>query len=70
MSKTSPVSRATGGYSNIITVRLLKVYVTVENEVFHVLFAVDMPAEQTRVIIAYRPDPEAWKADQKTRRLQ
>ena len=38
------------------------------SEVFHVLFAVDVPAEQARVITAYRPAPEAWEADQKTRR--
>ena len=44
------------------------VYATVEDEVFHVLFAVDVPAEQARVITAYRLDPEAWEADQKTRR--
>jgi Domain of unknown function (DUF4258) len=44
------------------------VYATVSAEVFHVLFAVDAPAERVRVITAYRPDPEAWEADQKTRR--
>jgi len=32
----------------------------------HVLFAVEVPAEQVRVITAYRPDPEAWESDQKT----
>jgi Domain of unknown function (DUF4258) len=44
------------------------VYATVGDEVFHILFAVDVPTEQARVITAYRPDPEAWEADQKTRR--
>ena len=44
------------------------VYATREDKVFHVLFAVDVPAEQVRVITAYRPDPEAWAIDQKTRR--
>jgi hypothetical protein len=44
------------------------VYATVSAEVFHVLFAVDVPAEHVRVITAYRPAPEAWEADQKTRR--
>jgi len=44
------------------------VYATVGNEVFHVLFAVDVPAEQVRVITAYRPEPGAWEIDQKTRR--
>jgi hypothetical protein len=37
-------------------------------EVFHILFAVDVPAEHVRVVTAYRPDPEAWEVDQKTRR--
>ena len=44
------------------------VYATVENAVFHVLFAVDVPVEQVRVITAYRPEPGAWEIDQKTRR--
>ena len=44
------------------------VYATVGDEVFHILFAVDVPAEQARVITAYHPDPEAWEVDQKTRR--
>jgi hypothetical protein len=44
------------------------VYARIGTEGFHVLFAVDVPAEQVRVITAYRPDPEAWESDQKTRR--
>jgi hypothetical protein len=44
------------------------VYARIGTEVFHVLFAVDVPAEQVRVITAYRPDPEAWESDQKTRK--
>jgi Domain of unknown function (DUF4258) len=44
------------------------VYARLGAEVFHVLFAVDVPAEQVRVITAYRPDPEAWEGAQKTRR--
>lgn len=44
------------------------VYATGGDQVFHVLFAVDVPAEQARVITAYRSDPVAWEADQKTRR--
>ena len=36
------------------------VYAMVGDEVFHVLFAVDVPAAAiTCVITAYRPDPEA-----------
>ena len=44
------------------------VYARIGTEVFHVLFVVDVPAEQVRVITAYRPDPEAWESDQKTRK--
>jgi hypothetical protein len=44
------------------------VYATRGEEVFHVLFAVDVPTVQVRVITAYRPDSEAWEDDQKTRR--
>jgi hypothetical protein len=39
-----------------------------EDIVFHVLFAVDVAAENVRVITAYRPNPEEWEADLKTRR--
>src|SRR5438094_10001089 len=35
------------------------VYATVENEIFHVLFAVHMPADHARVITANRPAHEA-----------
>jgi hypothetical protein len=44
------------------------VYAIGRDAVFHILFAVDVPAEQVRVITAYHPDPEAWEIDQKTRR--
>jgi len=44
------------------------VYAEFGGEVFHILFAVDVPAEHVRVVTAYRPDPEAWEVDQKTRR--
>ncbi|SRR6266511_1420192 len=44
------------------------VYAASGGEVFHVVFAVDVPAEHVRVVTAYRPDPEAWETDQKTRR--
>jgi hypothetical protein len=35
---------------------------------FHVLFAVDAPGHNVRVVTAYYPDPEEWEADLKTRR--
>jgi hypothetical protein len=44
------------------------VYAELGGEVFHILFAVDVPAEHVRVVTAYRPDPAAWEVDQKTRR--
>jgi hypothetical protein len=37
-------------------------------EVFHVLFAVDMEQDTVRIITAYRPSPEEWEEDFKTRR--
>jgi len=44
------------------------VYAELDGEVFHILFAVDVPTEHVRIVTAYRPDPEAWEVDQKTRR--
>ena len=44
------------------------VYAVSGGEVFHVVFAVDVPAEHVRVVTVYRPDPEAWETDEKTRR--
>jgi len=35
---------------------------------FHVLFAVDVAGENVRIITAYRPNPEEWEEDLKTRR--
>jgi hypothetical protein len=39
-----------------------------EGSVFHALFAVDVKGENVRMITTYRPDPEEWEADLKTRR--
>lgn len=39
-----------------------------ETERFHVLFATDVPGDNVRVVTAYRPDPEEWEDDLKTRR--
>jgi len=36
--------------------------------IFHVLFAVDVPGDNVRVITAYYPDTEEWEEDLKTRR--
>ena len=37
---------------------------------FHILFAVDIEADQVSVVTAYRPDPSDWASDLKTRRRQ
>jgi len=37
-------------------------------EAFHILFATDVVGENVRVITAYRPDPDEWNPDLKTRR--
>jgi hypothetical protein len=37
-------------------------------ERFHVLFAAEIEGENVRVVTAYRPDPEEWEEDLKTRR--
>jgi uncharacterized protein DUF4258 len=39
-----------------------------EEEVFHILFAVDVPNGNVRVVTAYRPSPQDWGADFKIRR--
>jgi hypothetical protein len=36
--------------------------------VFHVLFAVDVPGSNVRVVTAYRPDPNEWEPGFRTRR--
>jgi hypothetical protein len=35
---------------------------------FHVLFGVDVSANNVRIVTAYRPSPEEWEADLKTRK--
>jgi len=44
------------------------VYSHYQDEIFHLLFAVDIEEDNIRVITAYFPDPEEWKEDFKTRR--
>jgi hypothetical protein len=39
-----------------------------QNEVFHILFAVDMEGHNIRVVTAYRPDREEWGEDYRKRR--
>jgi hypothetical protein len=44
------------------------VYAEFNDEVFHALFASDVPGHNVRVVTAYRPNPEEWSADLKRRR--
>jgi hypothetical protein len=37
-------------------------------DAIHVLFAVDVPGDNVRVITAYRPSADEWNDDLKTRR--
>jgi len=36
---------------------------------FHVLFASDVQGNNVRVVTAYRPSPDEWEDDMKTRRV-
>jgi hypothetical protein len=36
-------------------------------EVVHILFAVDVPGANVRVVTAYKPDPKEWEPDLRTR---
>ena len=37
---------------------------------FHVLFAADVADDSVRVVTSYRPSPNDWEPDKKTRRLR
>jgi hypothetical protein len=39
-----------------------------DDDAFHVLFAVDVPGDNVRVVTAYRPDPGEWQPDLRARR--
>lgn len=39
-------------------------------EVFHVLFAVDVAGDNVRIVTAYRPNPEGWGSSLKFRKGQ
>jgi hypothetical protein len=39
------------------------------DDAFHVLFATDVEADHVRVVTAYRPHPDEWEDDLKTRRV-
>ncbi len=44
------------------------VYSRIQKHVFHILFAVDVNADNVRIITAYYPIEEEWEADLKRRR--
>ena len=44
------------------------VYLQHEGSVFHVLIATDIKEANVRIITAYRPNPDEWTGDLKTRR--
>jgi hypothetical protein len=37
-------------------------------EAFHILFATDVVGDNVRIVTAYRPSPDEWESDGKTRR--
>jgi len=43
------------------------VYSRYDETIFHVLFAIDEPNNNVRVVTAYIPDPSRWNADFKRR---
>jgi hypothetical protein len=44
------------------------VYSRQQDFIFHILFAVDVPGDNVRIVTAYYPNPEEWAGDLKTRR--
>jgi hypothetical protein len=44
------------------------VHARARGEVFHILFATDVPGQNVRIVTAYRPDPAEWSTDLKKRR--
>lgn len=49
--------------------KYLPSYLILAAEAFHVLFAADVADDNVRVVTAYRPDPNEWKPDLRTRRV-
>jgi len=44
------------------------IYCRHKHIILHILFAVDLEGDNVRVVTAYRPDPDEWESDFKTRR--
>lgn len=45
------------------------VYSRYQDNIFHVLFAVDLKGDNVRIVTAYRPALDEWEEDLKTRRM-
>ena len=48
--------------------KYLPSYLVLAATSFHVQFATDVEGENVRIVTAYRPDPNEWELDLKTRR--
>jgi len=44
------------------------VYSKYQQIIFHILFAIDVEADNVRIITTYRPNPQNWEEDLKKRR--
>jgi hypothetical protein len=44
------------------------IHAQTSGEVFHVLFATDVPEQNVRIVTAYRPNPAEWSAALRRRR--
>ena len=48
--------------------KYLPSYLVMGASSFHVQFAVDVEGDNVRIVTAYRPAPDEWEADLKTRK--
>lgn len=48
--------------------KYLPSYLVLAATSFHVQFATDVAGDSVRIVTAYRPDPNEWESDLKTRR--
>lgn len=48
--------------------KYLPSYLILAGSGFHVQFAADLEGDNLRIVTAYRPDPNVWESDLKTRR--
>lgn len=50
--------------------KYLPSYLALAATSFHVQFAADVEGDNVRIVTAYRPDPNEWESDLKTRGAQ